>query len=189
MASFDLSGAVQQARTGVIPPDWKRFPLLSRAIWSNLLGSLILGIFCVGVAIYLFVSRSAYVPTFLPDSFFSPTGILITSIIESLLFLAIGIWLLVLGIRWVPRIGDSDGYFFLVTPAGFAEVKGEKVVGLPFTDVLKLRQKNGYFGPELLIQRRTGGTLTLAIGRSYGPARQISATLLEGVAALYRAQQ
>jgi len=187
MASFDLSGAVQQARAGMISPGWKVFPLLRRAIWTNLLSECVLGLFGIGVAIYLFVSGSAYVPAFLPDSFFSQTGILVTSIIESLLFLALGIWLLVLGIRWIPRIGDSAGYFFLVTPDGFAEVKGEKVVGLPLSDVLRLNQRNGYLGPELQIQRRTGGTLKLAIGRNYGPANQIAATLAEGVVALQRA--
>lgn len=171
------------------PPDWRLFPLQRRAVWTNFLSGVILGIFGIGVAIYLFVSGSAYVPAFLPDSFFSPQGIFITSVIESLLFLALGIWLLVTGIRWVPRIGDSNSYFFLVTPEGFAEVKGEKVVGLPFTDMLKLHQRNGFFGPELVIQMRTGGSLTLAIGRNYGPARQIAATLLDGVARLYQTQR
>ena len=187
--AFDLSGAVQQARTGIIPPEWRCFPLQRRAVWTNILSGLILGVFSIGVAVYLFVTGTAYVPAFLPDSFFSPQGVFLTSVIESLLFLALGVWLLVTGIRWISRIGDSDGHFFLVTLEGFALVQGEKVVGVGFAEVAGMKQRNGYFGPELVVRKRAGGSVTLAIGRNYGPAREISMTLLEKMAARRAAQR
>ncbi len=85
-------------------------------------------------------------PGFCQIAFSATRGIAVTSLIESLFFLAVGIWLLVVGIRLFGPLTNSRGYFFLVTPDGFAGVKGEKVVGRPFADVMGLQQKNGYLG-------------------------------------------
>ncbi|HEX6123282.1 MAG TPA: hypothetical protein VFY89_08975, partial [Ktedonobacterales bacterium] len=44
-APTDLAGAVGQARTGLVPPQWALFPLRARAIWSNMASMLLLGAF------------------------------------------------------------------------------------------------------------------------------------------------
>ena len=159
--AFDLSGAVQQARTGTIPPEWRRFPLQRNFVWQAILVYSIFSIFCVGVGVNILVTGSIW-----NDSF---------TAIKGLVALTVGIGLLVTFIRLILRLRDSDGHFFLVTPEGFAEVRGENVVGLAFAEVADLKGL-------LVVRKRTGGTMRLGIRGYYGPPREILMTLQEKLA-------
>ncbi len=181
MAAFDQEQVVAQARSGVVPNDWILFPLVRGAALRNALGTGLVGLFSLGMAVYLFLSKTAYVPKFLPDSFFSESGIATASIIESLLFVALGLWLAVVAARWVGAYGNSQSHFIVVTPEGFAQVKGSKVVGAAFADVAAFRQRSGFFGLEFLVQRRSGRAFALEVGKNYGPPRDVFAALQNGL--------
>ena len=49
--AFDLFDAVQQARIGMIPPEWRRFPLRGQVIWTIILTNLIVVIGFMGIAV------------------------------------------------------------------------------------------------------------------------------------------
>jgi hypothetical protein len=181
MAAFNQEQVVTQARSGVVPNDWTLFPLVRGAALRNAFGLGLVGLFSLGMAIYLFTSKTAYVPKFLPASFFSNSGIATASIIESLLFVALGVWLAVVAVRWIQAYGNSQAHFIVVTPDGFAQVKGEKVVGAAFAEVAAFRQRSGFFGLEFLVQRRSGRTLALEVGKNYGPPRDVFAALQNGL--------
>jgi hypothetical protein len=189
MAAFDQEQVAIQARSGVVPNDWVLFPLGRGAALRNALGTGLIGLFSLGMAVYLFVSKTAYVPKFLPDSFFSDSGIATASIIESLLFVALGVWLLIVAARWIQAYNNSQAHFIVVTPDGFALVKGEKIVGAAFADVAALRQKSGFFGLEFLVQRRSGRAFALEVGKNYGPPRDVLAALQNGLRAVRQMQQ
>jgi uncharacterized membrane protein len=181
MAAFDLAGVASQARSGVVPNDWTLFPLRRRSALFNFLGGVVLCLVVLGIAVYLFLSKTAYVPKFLPDSFFSDSGIATASIIESLLFVALGVWMAVLAVRWFRAYSDHQSYFIVVTPEGFAEVKGEKDEGAAFAEVTGLRQRSGFFGLEFEVKRRAGAALTLEVVNNYGPPRDVLAALQNGL--------
>lgn len=181
MAAFDQEQVVAQARSGLVPNGWILFPLVRGAALRNALGTGLIGLFSLGMAVYLFISKTAYVPKFLPDSFFSDSGIATTSIIESLLFVALGLWLAVVAVRWIGAYSDSQEHFIVVTPDGFAQVRGSKVVGAAFADVAAIRQRSGMFGLEFLMQRRSGRALALEVGKNYGPPRDVLAALQNGL--------
>lgn len=187
MTAFDLEEVARQGQWGVVPPEWTLFPLLRRAVWSNLISYLLLGLFLVGVALYLIVSRQAFVPAFLPDSFFTSSGIAVASLLEASLLVALGTSFLFLGTRWLDPLRKPDAYFLVVTPEGFAEVKGQKVVGIAFAEIADLRLGSGLMGQEVVARRRSGGSLTFAIGKNYGPTRDVYETMAAGTSATRRA--
>jgi len=189
MAAFDPAGAASQARTGMIPPEWRLFPILRKAIITNIITNSLVGIFGFAMAAYLFFTGSAYVPKFLPDNWFNGTSGATISLIESLLFVAVGIGFLVLAVRWVGPLRDSQAYFFLITPDGFAEVKGEKVMGVALDNVTDLRLKSGYLGLELVALRRSGRALAFAIDKNYGPPREMYAAVRAAITAARTAQR
>jgi hypothetical protein len=181
MAAFDLASVAAQARTGVVPEDWALFPLVRRSALLNALGALLLALFALGLAVYLYTSGLAFVPKFLPDSAFTESGKTTTSLIESLLFVALGVWLAFVTFRWVRAYSNHQSYFIVVTPAGFAEVQGAKEVGAAFADVAAIRQKSGYFGLEFLVQKRSGRSFALEVGKNYGDPRQVFAAMQNGL--------
>lgn len=178
MTAFDLEGIVRQGQRGDVPPDWTLFPLLRRALWSNLISYLLLGLFLVGVALYLVVSRQAFVPAFLPDSFFTPGGIAAASLVEASLLVALGTSFLFFGVRCLDPLREPHAHFLVVTPEGFAEVKGQRVTGVAFAEVAGLRLRGGVLGQEIVVRRRSGGSLTFAIGKHYGPPRDVYLALV-----------
>lgn len=178
MTAFDLGEVVRQGQCGVVPPEWTLFPLLRRAVWSNLISYLLLGLFLVGAALYLIGSGQAFVPSFLSDSFFTPGGIAAASLLEASLLVALGTSFLFLGMRWLDSLRKPHAYFLVVTPEGFAEVKEQKVVGIAFAEVADLRLRNGVLGQEVVVRRRSGGSLTFAIGKNYGPPRDVYVALV-----------
>jgi hypothetical protein len=183
MAAFDKELVASQARSGIMPDDWKLFPLARGAALRNVLSVGLVGLFALGMTVYLFISQTAYVPKFLPDSFFSNSGIATASIIESLLFVALGLWLLVVAARWMQAYNNTQSYFIVVTPDGFAEVRREKVKGAAFAEVAAIRTRSGFFGLEFIIQRRSGRRFALEVGKNYGPPGEVLTALQTGLRA------
>ncbi len=183
MAAFEKEQVAIQARAGIVPDDWKLFPLARRAALRNVFSVGLVGLFALGMTVYLLVSQTAYVPKFLPNSFFSNSGLAAASIIESLLFVALGLWLLFVAARWFQAYNNTQSYFVVITPDGFAEVRNEKVKGAAFAEVAAIRTRSGFFGLEFIIQRRSGRPFALEVGKNYGPPVEVLTALQTGLRA------
>jgi hypothetical protein len=175
----DLAGAVGQARTGVVPPQWALFALRARAIWSNMVAMLLLGAFSLGVGIYFFTSGTILLPQILPPSWLGPSLRPSVALGELALFALLGLWLLWLGFGWIRRLRQRGDYFFLVTPDVFAEVKGEKVTGARLADVRAVAlESGGMYGQQLVVRLASGKKLSYDFGGAYGPVRDLYGYLL-----------
>jgi hypothetical protein len=85
----------------------------------------------------------------------------------------------VLGLRWVRAVRDPNGFFFLVTPDYFGEVRGDRVKGLPFAGVSSIStESGGMLGLELVVKLRDHSKLTYDFGKTYGPVRDIYSYML-----------
>jgi hypothetical protein len=100
--------------------------------------------------------------------------LLIASLAEAVGVAALGVWFALLGLRWARAVRDPHGYFLLVTPDYFGEVKGDRVKGLRFANARAIStQSGGMLGLQLAVTLRSGSKLTYDFGKTYGPVRDI----------------
>ena len=154
MPAFDLQAAARQGRSGTIPPTWTRFPISRVTLWLNFisygLGALI---FLTIPLIYLLITRA------------SSQNI---SLLEALVAFILGLIFLRISLGLLPPVIQRARHFLLVTPDGFVQVAGRKVVGLAFTEISSARAEPGLLGAKLVVHQRAGKALVLPIGRIYG---------------------
>jgi hypothetical protein len=176
--AFDLEEAARQGRSGTIPQEWKMFRVSRGTAWLNLLSYLACGVALLGLAVYLFVTSSAFLPgSSTNDQPLSPIGLA--------LLVILGFIFLLIAVRLLPPLLNGAGHFFLVTQEGFVMVEGRRVVGLPFSEMKAANREAGMLGAKLVAQRKAGKTLVLPLGRVYGPRalRQMEEALNAGVSA------
>lgn len=154
MAAFDIQEAARQGRSGTIPPTWTKFSISRVTLWLNFmsygLGALI---FLAIPLVYLLITRA------------SNQSI---SLLEALVAFILGLIFLRISLGLLPPVIQGVRHFLLVTPDGFVQVAGRKVVGLAFTEISSARAEPGLLGAKLVVHRRAGKTLVLPIGRVYG---------------------
>ncbi len=138
MADFDLQGAIQQARTGVVPANWSLYPLKSNSAWTSVAVLVVMAVLGIGASIYTLLTAlttgQVWAPSilfaFVPDS-----GAIFILIGEVIVFLGFGIYCAVAAAPAFFTALDPSKHFLLITPQGFAQVKGNKVKGAAFVDV------------------------------------------------------
>jgi hypothetical protein len=174
--AFDLEEAARQGRSGTIPAEWTIFRVARGALWLNLLSYAACALLLLGVAAYLFVSNSALLPGNSANA--SPI-----SPLEAAAFVVLGFIFLIVVVRLLPALINEAGHFFLVTREGFVAVAGRRVVGLPFGEMKTASREAGLLGAKLVVQRKTGKTLVLPLGRIYGTRalRQMEEVLTTGI--------
>jgi hypothetical protein len=158
MAAFNLEEAARQGRSEAIPPTWARFPASRRTIRTNLIIYLAGAVIIFGLAIYLAVTGS------LPGGTNGDQGL---APLELVFLLVFGCVFLVVGLRMIPSLLNSDHYFFLLTTDGFVYVAGKKLTGLPFTAVRGAYRQPGLLGGKLVVLQHEGKSLALTLGRYY----------------------
>ncbi len=174
--AFDLEEAARQGRSGNIPQEWTLFRVSRGTVWLNLLVYLACGLLLLGLAGYLFATSSASLPgSSAHDQPLSPIGLA--------LLVILGFIFLIIAIRLLPPLLSSAGHFFLVTREGFVAVAGQRVVGLAFSEMKAASREAGMLGAKLVVQRKTGKTLVLPLGRVYGTRalRQMEEVLTAGI--------
>ena len=177
--TFDLNSAVQQGRTGQVPPGWELFPIKTgKAIGGGIAGAM-LGLFFIGAAVYLFLSGTIIIPAFLPDSMFGGTSGAVLGLAEPIIVVAIAIVFIVGGVRSIVRARSTD-HFLLLTPEGFAEARGQKVRGAAYAEVTNIRAVTN--GTELAVSLRGRPAVTVGLA-SYGKPRELQALILGGARA------
>jgi hypothetical protein len=152
MAAFDKEEAAQQGRKGIIPPTWTRFSISRVALWINLIGYGLGALVFLAVPLYLLIAMS---------------GQGIAPVEDGIGFL-LGLIFLWITLRLLPPAIQSAQHFCLMTPGGFVQVAGKKVVGLPMAEIRSARVEPGLLGAKLVVQQTTGKALVLPIGRIYG---------------------
>lgn len=152
MAAFNSEEAARQGRSGTIPAGWKKYAVSRGALWLNVLSYAGCGLVLAGAALYLLISGSAQT----------------TSIIEFSVLVILAFIFLLIGLRLLPPLRNPATHFFLITTDGFVQVAGQKVSGLSFAEISAARREPGLLGTKLVVQRRSGTTLVLPIGRVYG---------------------
>ena len=178
---FDPNQAAQYAKTApALPPTWVKLPLLRRAVITEVVVGFIGGILLVVAGIALFTTNTVFVPIGGDALGQGVTGLII-QLLEILLCIAIGIALFVYGILRMVRLSHLSDFFFLVTPEGFAQVSGNKVVGLPISDVVKVTRYNNRGNISLIIARRSGKALRINGINGYGKQANIAALIVSAM--------
>ncbi len=152
MAAFDKEEAAQQGRKGIIPPTWTRFSISRVALWINLIG--------YGLGALIFLAIPLYLLIAMQGQGISP--------VEDGIGFLLGLIFLWISLRLLPPAIQSAQHFCLMTPGGFVQVAGKKVVGLPLAEIRNARIEPGLLGAKLVVQQTTGKSLVLPIGRIYG---------------------
>jgi hypothetical protein len=174
-----LRDAVHQLRGGTTPPGAAIFRARTGAIWANLLSLAGAGVFLVAGSVFLVATGTVIGGQFLPRAWSTPLVLLIATAVEAVVAAAFGVWFIVLGLRWVRAVRDPNGFFFLVTPDYFGEVRGDRVKGLPFAEVSSIStESGGMLGLELVVKLRDHSKLTYDFGKTYGPVRDIHSYML-----------
>jgi len=178
---FDPNQAAQYAKSApALPPSWVIFPVQRSATITQALLGFIVGVGLVIAAIAIFMTNTVFVP-FGGDALAQGVTGLIIQLVEIFACFAVGIALFVYGILQVVRLSHLHDFFFLVTPEGFAQVNGNKVVGLPIGDVVKVTRYNNRGSISLIIARRSGKALRLNGINGYGKQANIAAMIVSAM--------
>ncbi len=157
MAAFNLEEAARLGRSETLPPKWTKFSVSRATVWSNFIvyasGALLL----LGFAIYLFITGLLTSSSGQTTAPFAPLALLV-----------LGFIFLTVSLRILPPLIRSDLHFFLITPDGFVNAAGSRLVGLPFTEISSASREPGLLGVKLVVRPRSGKLLVLPIGRIYG---------------------
>jgi hypothetical protein len=174
MAAFDVEKAARQGRSETIPATWTKFPASRGAIWSNFLIYLVGALLIFGLDIFIVITGS------LPGGTNGDQGLAPLEFVTLLIF---GFIFLFVGFRMIPPLIKSDQYFFLITTDGFVYVADKKLAGLSFAEMRSVYRQPGLFGGKLVVQRRSGKSLALSIGRFYATrtARAMEEALTAGI--------
>jgi hypothetical protein len=167
MAAFNSEEAARQGRSETIPAGWTKYAVSRGALWLNVLSYGGCGLILAGAALYLLLSGAAQT----------------TSIVEFGALVILAFIFLLIGLRLIPPLRNQASHFFLITPDGFVQVAGQKISGLPFSEISAARREPGLLGAKLVVQQRSSKTLVLPIGRLYGAGtlREIEETLTAGI--------
>lgn len=153
MAAFDKEEVARQGRSGDIPPTWSRFTISRGTLWLNLICYGLGGVIFLLIPLYLLITDPGSQNN-------SPLG-------DGVAFV-LGLIFLWIGLRVLPPVLQSARHFFLVTPDGFVQVAGKRVIGLPLAEISGARTEPGLLGSKLVVQQHSGKALVLPIGRVYG---------------------
>lgn len=109
-------------------------------------------------------------------------------IIAVILFLALTLWLALITVQGIQILRDINRHFFLITPEGFAQVKGSKVIGFPLTDLTRVRLVRDLYGVSLLLTHRSGEVIRVSGLRDYGQPTEIGRQMIAACSAIYESQ-
>lgn len=173
--SFDARQAVEEASSADLPTDWHKYPtirglVLTRVITAGISAFLTLAIVALFLAFSRYVTSQVY------------------EIIAVILFVALTLWLAAITIQGALVLRDIEQRFFLITPEGFAQVKGEKVIGFPLTDLTKVRLVRDLYGVSLLLTLRSGEVARVSGLRDYGQPNEIGRQMIAACSAIYEPQ-
>ncbi|HEY7357569.1 MAG TPA: hypothetical protein VH590_13920 [Ktedonobacterales bacterium] len=170
MAAFNMEEAARQGRSEPLPAGWTKFPASRGATLTNVLIYIIGAALVFGLAAYIALTGS------LPGGTPGDQGL---APIEFVALLGFGVVFLVVGLRMIPALRNSDQYFFLLTREGFVYAAGKKLMGLPFAEISGAYRQSGLLGGKLVVNRHTGRALVVPLGRFYTTqaVREIEETL------------
>ncbi|HLY30793.1 MAG TPA: hypothetical protein VKQ36_07175 [Ktedonobacterales bacterium] len=168
--SFDAQEAVTEARSANLPDGWLKYPTHRGLVLTRVITAGVTAILSLAFAIFIFF-YAAPAPVF--------------QIITVILFLAVTLWLGLISFRGALKLRDIDRYFFLITPQGFAQANGNKVIGLPLTDLTNVRLVRDLYGVSLLLKRRSGELVRVPGLQDYGQPTEIGRQMVAACNTLY----
>lgn len=172
---FDARQAIEEARSTDLPTDWHKYPTHRGLVLTRTITAGVSSLLTFAIAI-LFLAFSRYVTNEMYE------------IIAVILFLALALWLALIAFQGIQILRNIEQRFFLITPAGFAQVKGSKVVGFPLTDLTRVRLVRDLYGVSLLLTLRSGEVVRVSGLRDYGQPGEIGREMIAACSAIYEPQ-
>lgn len=169
-SAFDANTALAEARTAdTLPEGWSKFAAVRGLVLTRVIMMFAGAAVALGFAAFIIWAET--IPAF--------------QIGGSAVFAAIALGLILIGVQGLLMLRRLGDYFFLITPQGFAQVKGDKITALPLTELTKVKLVRGIFTVSLLVTRRSGAELKVTGLRDYGQPMRLTQQLIAACSALY----
>jgi hypothetical protein len=169
-SSFDANAALAKARSSGLPAGWAKFTAKRALIMTRVIASLVAAAVSLGFGGYLVWAEAPLV---------------LFQVIAGVFFALVGLGLALIGVMGIRMIRRLDDYFLVVTPEGFAQAKGDKVVALPLTDLTKIKLVRDLFTISLVITKRSGEIMKVNGIGDYGEPNQVTQRVIDACSALY----
>ncbi len=169
-STFDAKTALAAARSAdTLPEGWSKFSVVRGLVLTRVIMALAGAAVALGFVAFILWAET--IPVF--------------QIAGSIVFAVIALGLLVIGVQGMLILRRLSDYFFLITPQGFAQVKGGVVMALPLTELTKVKLVRGIFTVSLLVTRRSGDPIKMTGLRDYGQPMRLTQQLIAACSALY----
>lgn len=173
-STFDATAALANARSGALPEGWTKYTVVRALILTRTVTMLVFAVASLGFGGFLVRAESP---------------LLAFQIVCGVVFGVIGLGLAALSAQGLQMLRRLDDYFFLITPQGFVQLKGAKVVALPLTDLAKVKMVRDLFTVSLVITKRSGEIIKVSGLRDYGEPTHVTRRLIDACSALYPSAQ
>ena len=169
-STFDATAALADARSGALPEGWTKYSVVRALILTRSIAVLVFAVASLGFGGFLVWVEAPAV---------------VFQIVCGVFFGVVGLGLAAIGAQGFQMLRRLDDYFFLITPQGFVQLKGAKVVALPLKDLTKVKLVRDLFTVSLVITKRSGEIMKVSGLRDYGEPTHVARRLIEACGALY----